>query len=91
MTPCRRVPIHLSQWHLPQADPGRGGVHVSVPAAGIGTDDSRDILVWWKDQESWQQCLTHLKSRGPAGVQLIISDKCLGLVEAAEFYPAGRW
>jgi transposase-like protein len=29
---------------------------------------------------------------GPSGARLIISDKCLGLVEAAtEFYPEARW
>jgi transposase-like protein len=45
-----------------------------------------------EDLESWRQFLTHLKGRGLTGVQLIISDRCLGLVEAAaEFYPAARW
>ena len=55
--------------------------------------------------ESWRSFLRHLKSRGLKGVQLVVSDKCLGLVEAlAEFYrclrpggvavinvPAYRW
>ncbi len=45
-----------------------------------------------EDTESWRQFLTHLKGRGLTGVQLIVSDKCLGLVEAAaEFYPQARW
>jgi putative transposase len=45
-----------------------------------------------EDTESWRQFLIHVESRGLTGVQLIISDKCLGLVEAAtEFYPEARW
>ncbi len=36
--------------------------------------------------------LRHLKERGLAGVQLIISDACLGLVEAAcELFPEAQW
>jgi putative transposase len=65
-------------------------------AVGIGRDGFRDILGVGEgpkeDLESWRQFLTHLKSRGLTGVQLIVSDRCLGLVEAAaEFYPQARW
>ncbi|MBP7051027.1 MAG: IS256 family transposase [Phycisphaerae bacterium] len=65
-------------------------------AVGIGTDGFRDILGVVEgpkeDTESWRQFLTHLKGRGLTGVQLIVSDRCLGLVEAAtEFYPEARW
>jgi len=65
-------------------------------AVGIGTDGFRDILGVVEgpkeDIESWRQFLTHLKGRGLAGVQLIVSDKCMGLVEAAaQFYPEARW
>ncbi len=65
-------------------------------AVGIGTDGFRDILGVVEgpkeDLESWRQFLTHLKSRGLTGVQRIVSDKCMGLVEAAaEFYPEARW
>jgi putative transposase len=65
-------------------------------AVGVGTDGFREILGVAEgpkeDTESWRQFLTHLKGRGLTGVQLIISDKCLGLVEAAtEFYPEARW
>jgi transposase-like protein len=35
-----------------------------------------------EDKESWLEFLRHLASRGLAGVRLVISDKCLGLVEA---------
>jgi putative transposase len=65
-------------------------------AVGIGTDGYRAILGVVEgpkeDTESWRQFLTHLKGRGLTGVQLIVSDKCMGLVEAAaEFYPQARW
>ncbi|HSW01076.1 MAG TPA: transposase [Sedimentisphaerales bacterium] len=56
-------------------------------AVGIGTDGFREIPGVAEgpkeDTESWRQFLTHLKGRGLMGVQLIVSDKCMGLVEAA--------
>ena len=36
-----------------------------------------------EDLEGWRGFLRHLKDRGLKGVQLIISDACRGLVEAA--------
>jgi putative transposase len=65
-------------------------------AVGIGMDGFRDILGVVEgpkeDLESWRQFLTHLKGRGLSGVQWIVSDRCMGLVEAAaEFYPEARW
>src|SRR6266705_1050733 len=45
-----------------------------------------------EDKASWLGFLKHLKDRGLAGVRLIISDACLGLVEAAgEVFPDARW
>jgi transposase-like protein len=45
-----------------------------------------------EDKAGWSAFLKHLKERGLAGVQLVISDACRGLVEsAAEFYPEARW
>jgi transposase-like protein len=45
-----------------------------------------------EDKASWTQFLRELKERGLKGVQLIVSDKCLGLVEnLAEFYPEAKW
>jgi putative transposase len=45
-----------------------------------------------EDKASWLAFLKHLKERGLAGVRLIISDACLGLVEAAaEVFPDARW
>jgi putative transposase len=65
-------------------------------AVGVGEEGFREILGVAEgpkeDTESWRQFLTYLKRRGLTGVELIISDKCLGLVEAAtEFYPEASW
>jgi transposase-like protein len=65
-------------------------------AIGVGADGYREILGVCEgakeDAASWQAFLRHLKERGLRGVQLFVSDKCLGLVEAlAEFYPEAAW
>jgi len=65
-------------------------------AIGVSGDGFRDVLGICEgakeDKEGWSGFLRHLKQRGLKGVQLFISDKCLGLVEAAsEFYPDARW
>jgi putative transposase len=71
--------------------------NVSVLVAiGVGTDGHRQILGvaegQKEDLEGWRGFLRHLKDRGLAGVQLIISDACLGLVEAAaELFPDAQW
>ena len=45
-----------------------------------------------EDGTSWTSFLRELKQRGLTGVQLFVSDKCLGLIEnLAEFYPKARW
>ena len=45
-----------------------------------------------EDKTSWSVFLRSLKERGLAGVKLIVSDKCLGLVEAAsEMFPQAIW
>ena len=45
-----------------------------------------------EDKESWYGFIKQLKDRGLTGVKLIISDKCLGLVEAiADIYPEASW
>ena len=65
-------------------------------AIAVGSDGYREILGVCEgtkeDKESWRNFLRHLKERGLRGVRLIISDKCLGLVEAlGEFYPEAAW
>jgi len=45
-----------------------------------------------EDKEGWGGFLRDLKQRGLQGIQLIISDKCLGLVESlGEVFPDARW
>jgi putative transposase len=65
-------------------------------AIGVREDGYREILGvvegLKEDTESWRNFLRHLKQRGLQGVRLIVSDKCLGLVEAVgEFYPEATW
>jgi putative transposase len=61
-------------------------------AIGVNQDGHREVLGVSEgakeDKASWQNFLRHLKERGLKGVRLIVSDRCLGLVESlAEFYP----
>lgn len=65
-------------------------------AVGVRADGYREILGvvegLKEDAESWRNFLRHLKQRGLQGVRLLVSDKCLGLVEAwGEFYPEATW
>jgi putative transposase len=71
--------------------------NVSVLVAiGVGNDGHRQILGvaegQKEDLEGWREFLRHLKERGLVGVQLIISDACIGLVEAAaKLFPEAQW
>ena len=63
---------------------------------GVTQEGCREILGVAEgareDTESWRSFLRYLKQRGLAGVDLIISDKSLGLVEVlGEFYPKAQW
>jgi putative transposase len=65
-------------------------------AIGVDQEGYRQILGVVEgakeDAGSWRQFLRHLKERGLSGVELFISDKCLGLIEAlGEFYPEAAW
>jgi putative transposase len=65
-------------------------------AIAVDADGYREILAVCEgtkeDKESWRNFLRHLKERGLKGVRLIISDKCLGLVEAlGEYFPEAQW
>jgi putative transposase len=65
-------------------------------AIGVDSDGNREILGVCEgtkeDLESWRNFLRHLKERGLHGVRMIISDKCLGVVEAlGEFFPEAQW
>lgn len=71
--------------------------NVSVLVAiGVNEEGYREIIGVVEgakeDKESWKNFLRHLKDRGLKGVRLVISDKCLGLVEAlGEFYTDAKW
>jgi putative transposase len=65
-------------------------------AIAVGRDGYREVLGTCEgtkeDKESWRNFLRHLKERGLKGVRLVISDKCLGLMEAlGEFFPEAQW
>jgi putative transposase len=65
-------------------------------AIGVNDEGFREVLAVAegskKDKASWTAFLRHLKERGLKGVQLFVSDKCLGLVESlGEFYPKAFW
>jgi len=65
-------------------------------AIAVGADGDREVLAVCEgtkeDKESWRNFLRHLKERGLKGVRLVISDKCVGLVEAlGEFFPEAAW
>ena len=71
--------------------------NVSVLVAiGVAQSGYRQILAVSEgakeDKASWTEFLRGLKERGLKGVQLFVSDKCLGLVEnLADFYPEAKW
>ena len=65
-------------------------------AVGVNKEGYREILGVAEgakeDKASWGGFLRHLKERGLKGVELVTSDKCLGLVESiGEFYPEASW
>ncbi len=65
-------------------------------AAGVSEDGRREVIGiaegCKEDAESWRQFLRELKQRGLAGAQLIVSDACAGLKEAAaEVFPESDW
>ena len=65
-------------------------------AIAVNADGYREILGICEgtkeDKAGWSGFLKHLKERGLKGVQLVISDACLGLSEAiGDFFPEARW
>jgi putative transposase len=71
--------------------------NVSVLVAfGVNAEGYREMLGVMEggreDSASWLTFLRHLKTRGLKGVRYIVSDRCLGLVEAlAETFPESDW
>jgi transposase-like protein len=63
---------------------------------GVNQEGFREILGVAEgareDRESWRNFLRYMKQRGLKGVDLVISDKSLGLIEVlGEFYPKAQW
>jgi putative transposase len=71
--------------------------NVSVLVAiGVSQTGYREVLAVSEgakeDKASWTSFLREMKQRGLKGVQLFVSDKCLGLIEnLADFYPEAKW
>jgi transposase-like protein len=71
--------------------------NVSILVAfGVNEDGYREILGAAEgakeDKAGWGSFIASLKERGLQGVQLFISDKCMGLVESlGEYYPEAAW
>ncbi len=65
-------------------------------AIGVNNDGFREIIGVAEgskeDKASWANFLRYLKSRGLERIDLIISDKSLGLLEVIpDFYPKAKW
>jgi transposase-like protein len=65
-------------------------------AIGVAEDGFREVIGVAEgareDKDGWSSFLRSLMDRGLKGVQLVISDKCLGLVESvAEILPDAQW
>lgn len=71
--------------------------NVSILVAfGVNEDGFREILGVQEgakeDKAGWGSFLASLKERGLDDVKLIISDKCMGLVESIEeYFPESHW
>lgn len=71
--------------------------NVSILVAfGVNEDGYREIRGAAEDAKEdkagWGSFIESLKQRGLQGVQLFISDKCMGLVESlGEYYPEAAW
>ncbi len=76
-----------------------GGVYENVSilvAIAVNEDGYREVLGaaegMKEDKASWLSFFQWLKSRGLDGVQLIVGDKCLGMLEAAcEVFPDAKY
>lgn len=65
-------------------------------AIGVNQEGYREILGVAEgsreDCESWRNFFRYLKSRGLEKINLLVSDKSLGLIETfGEFYPDAKW
>jgi len=88
--------IYLDGLYLKRSWGGEVRNIAVLVAIGVDEEGFREVIGVCEgakeDKDSWRLFLRQLKRRGLKGVQLIISDKCLGLVESmGEFYPEAQW
>ena len=75
---------------------GEVRIVASLVAIAVNAEGYREILGICErakeDKAGWSGFLKHLRECGLTGLQLIISDACLGLAEsAAEYFPDALW
>ncbi len=88
--------VYLDGVVLKRSWAGEGRNVSLLVAVGVSAEGFREILGIREgakeDKAGGSGLLAHLKGRGLAGVELIVADACLGLVEsAAEPFPRARW
>src|ERR1700754_259133 len=88
--------LYLDGIVLKRSWAGEGRNVSLLVAISVNAEGYREILGIVEgakeDKAGWSAFLAHLKGRGLSGVELIVSDACMGLVEsAAEFFPEARW
>ena len=88
--------VYLDGMYLKRSWGGEVKNVAILVAVGVNKDGYREVLGAVEgsreDHASWLNFLRSLKERGLKGIQLIISDKCLGLVESIqEVFPESQW
>ena len=88
--------LYLDGLYLKRSWGGEMGNVSVLVAIGVNREGFREILGVAEgakeDRASWEGFLRYLKGRGLEGVRLVVSDKCLGLLEAlAGVYPEASW
>src|SRR5262249_14225625 len=88
--------VYLDGIWLKRSWGGEGKNVAVLGAIGVSREGQRELpgaCEGGKEEaEGWRSFLRHLKARGLRGVRLVISDKCLGLVEAVgECFPEAAW
>ncbi len=88
--------IYLDGTYLKRCWSGEVRSIAILVAIGVNKEGYREVLGvregGSENTESWKSFLRDLKSRGLSGVQLAVSDKCLGLVnQLSSFFPNSKW
>lgn len=88
--------VYLDRIYLKRSWGGEVQNVAVLVAIGVNGEGFREILGVCEggreDKAGWLGFLRYLKSRGLSGTKLMISDKCLGLIEAlGEVFPESLW